>query len=82
LENLVTESQLTDYKDQQNTWGMSFQTTIVYDCQQVRYRFLSIRRHAEPMGVGSTLLETNHGPWHKMSPDTPSETLFLILCNP
>ena len=88
--NLVTVSQLTDYqnrrltdyKDQQNTGGMSLQTTIEYDCQLGKYRFLSIRRHTEPMGVGATLLETDNGPWHNMTPDTASETLFLILCNP
>lgn len=80
--NLVTVSQLTDYRERQNTGGMSLQTTIEYDCQLGQYRFLSIRRHADPMGVGATLLENYNGPWHNMSPDTASETLFLILCNP
>jgi len=88
--NLVTSSQLpyyknrqlTNYKEEQDSDGMSIQTTVEYDCQQGRYRFLSIRRHAEPMGAGATLLETDNGPWHNITPDTASETLFLILCNP
>ena len=80
--NLVTATQLTDYKQQQDNGGLSLLTTVEYNCPQAQYRLVSVRRLAEPMGVGATLLETDNGPWYTITPDTASETLFLILCNP
>ena len=72
---------LQDLKQRSKEGVMSRRMRFEYDCNQERYRFMSISTHSAPMASGSLLTQSANGsPWVDIAPGTSSETLLKTVC--
>ena len=72
---------ITDRKQRDKYGAMSTQVLSEYDCEEKRYRFLSISALSDSMAKGSTISSNaDPGKWDYIPPGTMSESIFKMVC--
>lgn len=79
--NLRKVWQLMDLKQRDKEGVMSRRMRFEYDCNQERYRFMSISSHSAPMAGGTMLTHTaNESPGLDIAPETAPNIILKIVC--
>ena len=80
--NLRGVWEITDFKQRDKDGELSRRARVEYDCQQERFKFLSISSHSGPMASGTTLRSViGNGQWDDIPPGSAGETVLKIDCD-